>query len=66
MQKISLAEANREPHGLISRKSATLQGASVTRIILNVGAKWSNDLKSYAGASGCGEAESSEIISDST
>jgi hypothetical protein len=55
MQKASLAEAESEPHGLISKKTVTLQGVSVTQVTFDVGAKWSNDLKSYAGTSSCGE-----------
>jgi hypothetical protein len=55
MRRVSPAEAKSEPHGLISRKSATLQGVSVTWFYLNIGAKWSNDLKNYARTSGCGK-----------
>ncbi len=55
MQKASLAEAESEPHGLISKKTVTLQGVSVTQVTFGVGAKWSNDLKSYAGTSTCGK-----------
>ena len=53
MQKGSLDEAESEPHGLISKATVSLSGVSVTRVTFDVGAKWSNDLKSHAGTDTC-------------
>ena len=36
-----------------SKKSGLLEGVSVTRVTFDVGAKWSNDLKEYAGTDSC-------------
>ena len=40
-------------HGLISKQMVKLDGVSVTRVKFDVGAKWSNDLKDYAGTDSC-------------
>ena len=53
MQKGNLDAAENEPHGLISKATVELDGVSVTRVVFDVGAKWSNDLKSYAGTHSC-------------
>ncbi len=53
MQKSSLDAAENEYHGLISKATVELDGVSVTRVTFGVGAKWSNDLKSYAGTHSC-------------
>jgi hypothetical protein len=42
-----------DEHGKIKKESVVLQGVSVTRITFDVGAKWSNDLKEYAGTNSC-------------
>jgi hypothetical protein len=53
MQKGSLDAAKEEPHGLIKKATVELNGVSVTRVTFDVGAKWSNDLKGYAGTQSC-------------
>jgi hypothetical protein len=42
-----------DAHGKIKKQTVTLQGVSVTRVTFDVGAKWSNDLKEYAGTDSC-------------
>ena len=39
--------------GKIKKETVALQGVSVTRVTFGVGAKWSNDLKDYAGTDSC-------------
>ena len=53
MQKGNLDAAKEEPHRLITKATVELDGVSVTRVTFGVGAKWSNDLKSYAGTQSC-------------
>lgn len=53
MQKATLAEIAPDVHGLISKRTATLDGVSVTQVTFAVGAKWSRDLKDYAGTDTC-------------
>ncbi len=53
MQKAALAEVEPDVHGLISKRTAELDGVSVTQVTFDVGAKWSNDLKDYAGTDLC-------------
>ena len=50
MQKALYLDAvSPDAHGLISKQTAELDGVSVTRVRFDVGARWSNDLKDYAG-----------------
>lgn len=53
MQKARLADAPQDVHGLISKRTAELEGVSVTEVTFGVGARWSNDLKEYAGSELC-------------
>jgi hypothetical protein len=53
MQKVRLADLTSDVHGLISKRSAELDGVTVTGVTFGPGAKWSNDLKPYAGTSLC-------------
>lgn len=53
MQKATLADIPADGHGLISKRTATLDGVEVTQVTFDVGAKWSNDLKGYAGTEDC-------------
>jgi hypothetical protein len=53
MQKGNLDAATTDAHGLIKKQTVELNGVSVTRVTFGVGAKWSNDLKSYAGTDSC-------------
>ena len=53
MQKARLADVQADAHGLISKKSAELDGVAVTEVTFEIGARWSNDLKAYAGTDLC-------------
>jgi ethanolamine utilization protein EutQ (cupin superfamily) len=53
MQKVHLADVTSDAHGLISKRTAELDGLSVTQVTFNQGARWSNDLKDYAGTELC-------------
>jgi hypothetical protein len=53
MQKARLADVPLDVHGLISKRTADLDGVSVTEVTFGVGARWSNDLKEYAGTELC-------------
>ncbi|MCV7224802.1 hypothetical protein [Mycolicibacterium komossense] len=53
MQKATLADVPRDVHGLISKRTAELDGVAVTEVTFGVGARWSNDLKEYAGTDLC-------------
>jgi hypothetical protein len=53
MQKARLADVPQDVHGLISKRTAELDGVSVTAVTFGVGARWSNDLKDYAGTALC-------------
>ena len=49
MQKGNLDSATADEHGKIRKETVALNGVSVTRVTFDVGAKWSTDLKHYAG-----------------
>jgi hypothetical protein len=53
MQKARLADVPLDVHGLISKRTATLDGVAVTEVTFGAGARWSNDLKDYAGTELC-------------
>lgn len=53
MQKATLAEITPEVHGRISKRTAELDGVDVTQVTFDVSAKWSADLKDYAGTPDC-------------
>jgi hypothetical protein len=53
MQKGNLGDVPSDRHGLIKKETVALDGVSVTRVTFDVGAKWSNDLKQYAGTKSC-------------
>lgn len=53
MQKVHLADVESDVHGLISKRTAHLDGVSVTQVTFAAGARWSNDLKEYAGTDLC-------------
>lgn len=53
MQKARLADVESDVHGRISKKTANLDGVSVTEVTFHEGARWSNDLKEYAGTDLC-------------
>ena len=49
MQKANLDQIEADVHGRISKSSAELDGVTVTRVTFGPGARWSEDLKDYAG-----------------
>jgi hypothetical protein len=53
MQKARLTDVQADMHGLISKKTAELDGVAVTEVTFQAGAKWSNDLKPFAGTDLC-------------
>jgi quercetin dioxygenase-like cupin family protein len=53
MQKARLADVEADAHGLVSKKTAELDGVAVTEVTFHPGAKWSKDLKPYAGTDLC-------------
>ena len=53
LQKARLADVPSDVHGLISKKTAQLDGVAVTQVTFQAGAKWSQDLKAYAGTDLC-------------
>jgi hypothetical protein len=40
MQKASIADIPADVHGLISKKTAQLDGVAVTEVTFNAGARW--------------------------
>ena len=53
MQRAHLSSIEPDVHGLISKRSAELDGVTVTQVTFDVGARWSQDLKAYAGTEFC-------------
>lgn len=53
MQKGNLDSVQADEHGKIKKETVALEDVSVTRVTFDVGAKWSNDLKNYAGTDSC-------------
>ena len=53
MQRASIADVPADVHGLISKKTAQLDGVAVTQVTFQAGARWSKDLKAYAGTDLC-------------
>ena len=53
MQKARIADIPADVHGLISKKTAELDGVAVTEVTFHPGARWSKDLKAYAGTDLC-------------
>ena len=53
MQKAHLAYISPDVHGLISKRTAELDGVAVTEVTFQAGARWSKDLKPYAGTDQC-------------
>ncbi|MGA9872129.1 MAG: hypothetical protein WBQ44_13420 [Rhodococcus sp. (in: high G+C Gram-positive bacteria)] len=53
MQSADLNALAPEVHGAISKRSAELDGVTVTQVTFGPGAKWSHDLKEYAGTDLC-------------
>ncbi|HVY55202.1 MAG TPA: cupin domain-containing protein [Thermodesulfobacteriota bacterium] len=53
MQKANLDSIPLDVHGKIKKQTVNLDGVTVTRVVFDVGAKWSEDLKSYAKTDSC-------------
>jgi ethanolamine utilization protein EutQ (cupin superfamily) len=53
MQKVNLDSVPPDVHGRISKQSGQLNGVAVTQVTFGPGARWSEDLKSYAGTDTC-------------
>jgi hypothetical protein len=53
MLKANLDSAEPEVHGKISKQSVTLDTVTAIKVTFDVGAKWSVDLKEYAGTDTC-------------
>src|SRR3954452_16514843 len=53
MQKANLDAVKPDVHGLISKQSVMLDTVTVTKVTFHPGAKWSQDLKEYAGTDSC-------------
>jgi len=53
LQRAHLSDASPEVHGRIIKRTAELDGVSVTEVTFGVGARWSEDLKSDAGTASC-------------
>jgi hypothetical protein len=53
MQRGNLDAAAPDAHGRIAKESVELQGVTVTRVRFGPGARWSEDLKAYAGTDSC-------------
>ncbi|MGO1509542.1 MAG: hypothetical protein ACTHW4_03120 [Actinomycetales bacterium] len=53
LQRSTLADIAPDVHGRISKRTAELDGVSVTEVTFGVGAKWSEDLKDAAGTELC-------------
>ncbi len=53
MQKGNLDQVPTDAHGSIKKETVSLKGVSVTRVTFDVGARWSKDLKAYAGTASC-------------
>ena len=54
MQKKNLNNPDEtDVHGKIKKETVTLDTVEVTRVTFEVGARWSNDLKDYAGTESC-------------
>jgi hypothetical protein len=53
LQHARLADAPADAHGRITKRTADLDGVSVTEVTFGVGARWSEDLKPYAGTDSC-------------
>jgi hypothetical protein len=53
LQKARLADVEADVHGLISKKTAELDGVAVTEVTFQAGARWSNDLKPFAATELC-------------
>jgi hypothetical protein len=53
LQRAHLPDASPDVHGRITKRTAELDGVSVTEVTFGVGARWSEDLKADAGTASC-------------
>jgi hypothetical protein len=53
MQRVNLNNIEPDVHGRISKQTGELHGVTVTQVTFGPGARWSEDLKDYAGTDSC-------------
>lgn len=53
LQRGRLADAPPDVHGRISKRTSELDGVTATHVTFGVGARWSEDLREYAGTDSC-------------
>lgn len=53
LQKGNFDSVQSDRHGRIKKETVQLKGLSATRVTFGVGARWSEDLKEYAGTESC-------------
>lgn len=53
LQKGKFESVRPDFHGRIKKETVQLKGISATRVTFGVGARWSQDLKEYAGTESC-------------
>ena len=53
LQKANLDAVTPDVHGLIAKQSVVLDTVTATKVTFRPGAKWSHDLKEYAGTDSC-------------
>jgi mannose-6-phosphate isomerase-like protein (cupin superfamily) len=53
MQKGTFGAVRPDRHGKITKETVSLKGVAATKVTFGVGAKWSQDLKAYAGTESC-------------
>lgn len=53
MQRARFADIQPDVHGLISKRTAELEGVAATQVTFDVGARWSADLKPDVGTALC-------------
>lgn len=63
MQKANFTTITPDTYGRISKRTAELDGIEVTQVTFDVGAKWSEDLKDFAGTESCVLPHAAVVIS---
>lgn len=53
MQKARFDAITSDVHGKVSKRTAELDAISITQVTFDAGARWSVDLKDYAGTESC-------------
>lgn len=65
MQKAHFADIQADVHGLISKRTANLEGVAATQVTFDTGARWSTDLKPDVGTELCELPHVAVVISGS-